>query len=75
MRENMSFDVSEADRKRLLAIAADRNTPSEVVSALRSRRGRSVLLHPGDARLRVWNSAAPRTPAKYRLTSTSHSGL
>ena len=31
MRENISFDVSEADRKRLLAIAADRNTPAKVV--------------------------------------------
>jgi transposase len=31
MRENISFDVSSADRKRLLAIAADRNTPAKVV--------------------------------------------
>ena len=31
MRENISFDVSETDRKRLLAIAADRNTPAKVV--------------------------------------------
>ncbi|MBL8884980.1 MAG: helix-turn-helix domain-containing protein [Hyphomicrobium sp.] len=31
MRENVCFDVSGADRKRLLAIAADRNTPVKVV--------------------------------------------
>ena len=31
MRENISFAVSEADRKRLLAIAGDRNTPAKLV--------------------------------------------
>lgn len=31
MRGNISFEVSGADRKRLLAIAADGNTPAKVV--------------------------------------------
>jgi hypothetical protein len=31
MGENISFDVSGAGRKRLLAIAADRNTPAKAI--------------------------------------------
>ena len=31
MRENISFEVSGADRKRLLAIASDGNTPAKAV--------------------------------------------
>ena len=31
MRENISFDVSAADRRRLLALVADRNIPAKVV--------------------------------------------
>jgi hypothetical protein len=31
MRENISFDVSRADCKRLFAVVADRKTPAKIV--------------------------------------------
>jgi hypothetical protein len=49
MRKNISCDVGVADRERLLALVADRNTPAEVVEAGQDHpRHRRWARHHGD---------------------------